>query len=65
MPYNKIHNKDGTYTVKNAETGKVHASHTTKEKAEAQMRLLHGVDHGMKPKGNRSNSKSSSSRGHR
>jgi hypothetical protein len=65
MPYDKIHNKDGTYTVKNAETGKVHASHTTLAKAEAQMRLLHGVDHGMKPRGNKSSGKSSSGRGRR
>lgn len=33
----------------NAETGKVHARHTTKPKAEAQVRLLNASDHGWKP----------------
>jgi hypothetical protein len=29
----------------------VHAKHTTKEKAKAQVRLLHAVDHGWRPTG--------------
>jgi hypothetical protein len=30
--------------------GKVKAKHTTKAKAERQLRLLRGIEHGMKPK---------------
>ncbi len=37
------------YAVRNRETGEKHGW-TTKEKAEAQMRLLYGVEHGMKPR---------------
>ena len=39
--------KGGRYSV--AGPSGVHAKSTTKEKAEAQVRLLHGVDHGWKP----------------
>lgn len=28
----------------------IHATHTTKKKAEAQARLLRGIEHGMKPR---------------
>ena len=49
MPYSVV--KHGTgYAVINNITGKVHAKHTTKEKAMAQVRLLHGIDAGMKMK---------------
>ena len=37
------------YSVKGP--GGTHAKHTTKAKAEAQIRLLHGVEHGMVPTG--------------
>lgn len=50
MPYEMKKNPDGTYRVLNADTGEVHAESTTKEKAEDQIRLLRGVEHGMKPR---------------
>ena len=50
MPYEISKNSDGTYKVINSATGKVHMESGTKEDAEAQVRLLHGVDHGMKPR---------------
>lgn len=44
MPYTL--KKDGkTWQVINTETGKVHSKGTTKAKAEAQIRLLHGITH--------------------
>lgn len=49
MPWN-IEKHDGCFKVVNKKTGKVHAKCTTKEKAEAQIRLLRGVEHGMKTK---------------
>jgi hypothetical protein len=51
MPLKIIHKAvDGCikYAVKNMETGKTHGF-TTKEKAEAQMRLLNAIDHGYLP----------------
>lgn len=48
MPYALMKNKDGTYSVKNKKTGNLHASHTTKEKAMAQMRLLYLIEAGGK-----------------
>ena len=48
MPYG-VKKVDG-HQVRNTETGKVHAKGTSKAKAEAQVRLLHGVKHGMKPR---------------
>ena len=50
LPYT-IKETDGTYQVVDRETGKVYSSHTTKEKAERQRRLLEGVRHGWKPTG--------------
>lgn len=52
MPYKilKLRNQDA-YRVKNTETGKVLAKKTTKAKAEAQVRLLRGIEHGtLKPR---------------
>lgn len=49
MPY-AIRKRGSSYEVVNTETGRVHAKHTTKKKAEAQVRLLRGVEHGMKPR---------------
>jgi hypothetical protein len=46
MPY-KIHKlKSGKYRVVNSKSGKVHARETTKEKAAAQVRLLHAKESG-------------------
>lgn len=42
---------DGCWRVFNKETGQEHAKCTTKRKAEAQLRLLRGVEHGFKPTG--------------
>ena len=50
MPY-AIESVDGAYRVKNVETGRVAAKHTTKQKAERQERLLRGIEHGFKPSG--------------
>jgi len=50
LPYKILANDDGTYRVVNSDTGEVKAKSTTKEDAEKQVRLLHGVEHGMKPR---------------
>ena len=50
MPYEKVSTGKGKYNVRNKESGKVHARGTTSAKADAQMRLLYGVEHGMKPR---------------
>ena len=53
MPYQIVHKiVDGKvrYAVKNKNTGKTHGW-TTREKAEAQMRLLQGIEHGLMPRG--------------
>lgn len=47
MPVSVSKNKKGGYTVRTP--GGVHAKNTTKEKAEAQERLLNAVEHGWKP----------------
>ena len=49
MPYKIVKGKLG-YTVKNKDTGKVYAKHTTLANAEAQIRLLHAIDSGYTPK---------------
>ena len=49
MPYSMRKEKDGSYSLVNRETGKVKASHTSKEKASSQKRLLYAIDHGWKP----------------
>jgi hypothetical protein len=49
MPYQIKQVKSGAtnrYSVSNKDTGKIHAYHTTKAKAEAQVRLLHGIENG-------------------
>ena len=51
MPYHITRHGDGSYTVRNVETGRVLSKHTTLEKAEAQVRLLQAIDHGFKPTG--------------
>jgi hypothetical protein len=47
MPAKIEKNKNGTYRV--VTPNEVHAKGTSKAKAEAQARLLRGVDHGWKP----------------
>ena len=51
MPYHLTKHGDGSYSVINVETGRVHSEHTTLEKAKAQMRLLYALDHGYKATG--------------
>jgi len=50
MPYS-IRKKGNKYIVLNKETGKVKGTHTSRHKAIAQMRLLYGIEGGMKPTG--------------
>lgn len=51
MPYMLLEKGKGRYSVINSMTGKVHAADTTKAKAEAQIRLLRGVEAGsLKPR---------------
>lgn len=47
MPYTLTKKESGSFGV-SGPSG-VHAKSTTKAKAKAQIRLLRGVDHGMKP----------------
>jgi hypothetical protein len=49
MPY-KITKTDHKFKVSNKDTGAVHAKGTSKANAEAQVRLLQGVKHGMVPR---------------
>ena len=44
MPY-AIRRTRGGHKVVNTATGKVHAEHTSRAKAEAQVRLLNAVEH--------------------
>ena len=56
MPY-KIVKRGSKFVVINTETGKVKGRHSSRAKAEAQRRLLYGVEHGWKPTGKRKRSK--------
>ena len=48
MPYSIQRNPGtNTYRVVNTQTHYVHAKSTTKARAEAQVRLLHGIEHGL------------------
>lgn len=49
MPYAIVKRGNKWLTI-NEETGKVKGTHDTREKAVAQMRLLQGIEHGMKPR---------------
>jgi hypothetical protein len=51
MPWAERKVKGGKMAVFNRDTGRVTAKHTTKAKADAQMRLLRAVKHGWKPTG--------------
>ena len=44
MPYKLKKNTDGSYAVKNLDSGKLVAKHTTLAKAQAQIRLLHLIE---------------------
>jgi hypothetical protein len=46
MPYQIKQVSPGKFSVSNKDNGKVHAHHTTKAKAEAQVRLLHAIENG-------------------
>ncbi len=48
MPY-KIVRKGTKFEVINKETGESHGIHDSMHKAVAQMRMLYGIDGGMKP----------------
>jgi len=48
MPYKLIKHTDGSYAVKNLDSGKIIAKHTTLEKAKSQIRLLHAIEKGFK-----------------
>jgi hypothetical protein len=50
MPYAIRKNSDGSYRVINTDTGDVKMEHGSKADAEAQLRLLYGVEHGMVPR---------------
>ena len=49
MPY-AIRKKGSKWLVINKDTGKLKGTHDSKEKAQAQIRLLQGIEHGMKPR---------------
>jgi hypothetical protein len=49
MPYKFTHKSAKCYGVANKTTGHAFSKCTTKAKAEKQMRLLHGVEHGFHP----------------
>jgi hypothetical protein len=48
MPYAIKQNSDGTYRVINEDTGDVKMKSGTKKEAKAQMRLLYGLEHGLR-----------------
>lgn len=48
MPY-AIEMRGGKYCVVNKDTGHVKGRHSSREKAQKQMNLLRGVEHGWQP----------------
>jgi len=50
MPY-AIRVRDDKFVVINTDTGDVKGTHESHIKAERQMRLLYGIEHGWKPTG--------------
>ena len=52
MPY-KVIKRGNKYLTINKQTGKVKGTHDSMAKAMSQMRLLYGVEHGMKPTGHK------------
>lgn len=51
MPFKIISHKDGTYSVKNMDSGKLMSKKTTLKRAVAQVRLLQAIEHGFRPTG--------------
>lgn len=49
MPYEIEHTSPKCWTVKNTKTGEIKAKCTSQKKAEAQLRLLYGLESGWKP----------------
>jgi len=52
MPY-KIIKRKNKWKVVNSDTGRVAGTHNTKTKATSQLRLLYGIESGMKPHKNK------------
>lgn len=50
MPYSLEHTSPKCWSVVNTDTGKIHSKCSSKKKAQAQMRLLYGVESGWTPK---------------
>jgi hypothetical protein len=50
MPY-AIEKKGSKFVVRNTDTGDVKGTHDSREKAQRQVNLLRGVEHGWKPTG--------------
>jgi hypothetical protein len=50
MPY-AIEQRGSKFVVVNKETGDVKGRHATKEKAQRQINLLRGIEHGWEPTG--------------
>ena len=46
MPYKLLRVGPDSYSVINKKTGRVHSTHSTLENAQAQMRLLYGIEGG-------------------
>ena len=49
MPY-AVRKTPKGFQVVNTETGELKAKHSSRDKAQAQVRLLRGIEHGMKPR---------------
>lgn len=49
MPYKILAYKDGSYSVKNLQTGKLVSKKTTAENAYKQVRLLNAIEKGFRP----------------
>jgi len=62
MPYRIEKNKGGGYSVKSPHGAK--AKNTTKEKAEAQVKLLQGIEDGWKPTGKKAKKAGSPAHNH-
>lgn len=45
MPY-KVEERDGKHCVINTETDEQKACHDTREEADRQVKILHGLEHG-------------------
>lgn len=61
MPYHIVKVKGG-YSLRNKDNGNVHSKHTSLAKAQAQMRLLEGIEHGSIKRGSKMNKHSGGTR---